>query len=99
MFFITAFERLPIDLGAFDVGRISVFGYFDNYADAVERLHKNACDMHELLYDYAIVEEIPAGIHPTVKSYQYFAYDKKRDGFFEIDEPQDLVGWCNFALG
>lgn len=99
MFFITAFERLPNSQRSLSVGSMSVFGYFEKYEDAVERLHNNTCDMHELLYDFAVVEEIPTGIHPDVQSRQFFAFDKARDGFFEIDEPKEVMGLCNFALG
>lgn len=55
--------------------------------------------MWEYLYNYAVVEEIDYGIHPPVLSRQFFKYDNKRNGFFEIDEPKEFKHCANITLG
>lgn len=99
MFFITAFEHLPVTGKPFNIGDARTFGYFSSFEEAAKRLHANACDMHETIYDFAVVEQIGFGIHPEVETRQFFQYDKKRDGYFEISEPDSVANVCNFALG
>lgn len=99
MFFITVFEKIPKSGGELDIGDHWIPGYFQEYGEAVQRLHENTYDMHECIYKYAVIEKIGTGIHPNVESRQFFKYDKERNGFFEVGEPKTIKRLCNFALG
>lgn len=100
MYFITCFEKTAYDhLGWPDMGSTRTFGFFSNKEEAFKALHLNYCDMWEYLYNYAVVEEIDYGIHPPVLSRQFFKYDNKRNGFFEIDEPKEFKNCTNITLG
>lgn len=99
MFFIACFEHLPPVERDYDIGDCRTVGYFDNYNNAALRLHNNACDLYEDIYDYAIIEEVEQGLYPNVKSRKFFKYDKEQDGFFEIEEPEQLKQFCNFSIG
>lgn len=100
MFFITCFSKATTDdLGWLDMGASRVFGYKETFEEAEEALNKNVCDMWEYLYDYAVVEEIGPGIHPDVANRWFFKYDREKDGFFRIEEPEAFSHYCNIALG
>lgn len=101
MWFITVIETMDygnID-GFGDTGDQRTWGFFENKEDAVDVLHRNATDMHEGYYDYAVIEEYEEGLCPWAENYQWFKYDESRDGYFEIDEPDCVKNICNFAIG
>ncbi len=85
--------------GWLDEGCKRTFGFYPNYDSARESLHENRCDMNETCYNYAIVEELDIGIHPIVRFKQWFKWNKEREGFFEIEEPEEAKHFTNFALG
>ena len=75
------------------------WGYYDNSKDCVWDLHCNHTDMAEYYYNYAVIEKINPGIAQYPTQRQFFKYDKERDGFFEIEEPEWASHLCNFSLG
>lgn len=100
MYFIAGFEKLETDkLGWPDTGDIRVFGYKETLEKAVEALNNNVCDMHETIYNYAVIEKLAPRIHPDVEEAWYFKYDKERDGFFEIEKPKILNAITNLTIG
>lgn len=100
MFFITCVEKIEIDeLGWLDCGDKRTFGFYSSLDPIKASLHTNCCDMHETIYNYAIVEEFHGGIHPSVLSKQWFKWDEEKQGFFEIEEPYETQKYTNFALG
>ena len=85
--------------GFVDFGSERTFGFKETFEKATKALHENYCDMHEGLYQYAIVEEINTPtIHPDVDSKQWFEFDENKEGFFEIEEPNLCKNYCNFAV-
>lgn len=100
MFFITCFSKIETDkLGWLDMGASRTFGFKETFEDAECALNYNACDMWEYLYDYAIVEEINPGIHPIAENRWFYKYDRKKNGFFRMEEPEEFKHYCNIALG
>lgn len=100
MYFITCFQKIELDKRGWpDFGATRTFGYRETFESAKEALECNMCDMHEFLYRYAVVEKLGPYIHPDCEMRQFFKYDKERNGFFPIDEPEEVKGFCNFALG
>ena len=76
------------------------WGFYFNRDNAVNALHHNITDMHECLYDYAVIEGYREGIsHEVIGKRQFFKYDKTRDGYFEIDEPEELKHLFSFSIG
>lgn len=100
MYFITCFERYrKTELGWPDIGSNRTFGYYPNKEMAIEDLHTNNTDLHEYLYNYAVVEKIPMGLYPIAEETIYFKWDNEKQGFYEIDgtDMQDCFG--NYAFG
>ena len=82
-----------------DIGESRTFGYYDNFNDADNALKTNACDMHEYIYHYAILEKIDAGVYPTLGKRWFYKYDKEKDGFHPIEEPKEFEHYGNIAFG
>jgi hypothetical protein len=93
MFFITCIDNLS----TFDYQR--TFGYTQTFEEAEKKLNENYLDLHEYLYQYAVVEKIPAGIHQTAEKEVWFKWNEEKGGFFQIDKPSEVLSFCNFALG
>ena len=101
-YFITCMEKngtMKDKHGFDDLGSMRTFGFYYDLKDAREALNVNNCDMHEALYDYAIIEKMYPGIHPLCYDegdFEWYKYDHERQGFF-IDN--ELFSSGNFALG
>lgn len=88
MFFITCFSNLGVDKSGYpDLGAYRTMGYYGSYEMAAEDLNSNNCNMHEYVYRYAVIEEIPEGIYPTCNDRIFFEFDNEKNGYFEIDTP------------
>ena len=100
MFFITCFSKCENDArGNLDIGDMRTFGYFDNLETSKQALNENWCDMHEGLYEFAVIENIGQGIHSHAKEIAWFRWDDEKWGFFEIQKSECTEGYCNYALG
>lgn len=75
------------------------FGYFSELSECYHALHENQCDMYEFCYEQAVIERIGEGIHARAEEIEWFAWDEKRGGFYEVAKPEWSVGLCNHALG
>ena len=100
MYFITCFrkyEKKPT--GYPDIGASRTVGYYPHKEWAIEDLHINNLDIHEYLYDYAVIEKIPMGLYQPADETIYFKWDEDKQGFYEIDGAgmQDCFG--NYAFG
>lgn len=100
MFFITCFEKCEKDgRGCFVTGDMRTFGYFDNLEACTQALNENVCDMHECLYEFAVIESIGQGIHSHAKEVAWFRWDDEKQGFFETKKPVCTRNYSNYALG
>ena len=79
LFFITCMVKAEKDeKGFFHSGGQRTFGFRKTLRDAEEALNNNTCDMHEYLYDYAVVEEFGPEIHPIAESETWFKWDDEK---------------------
>ena len=58
-------------------------------------------DLWETCYDYAILEPYYEGICEigNKSDRQFFKYDREKDGYFEIDEPEGFAHVVGFGIG
>ena len=99
MYFIACFEKIDSSQGLLDIGDLRVFGYFSAKKDAFNSLKENKCDLHEFLYNYAVVEKIEEGLHPDAEEEYFFKFNKMSGGFELIDKPIELFHCRNFTIG
>ena len=98
-YFITVFQKLPPNNGHFDVGAYRCWGFYKDRETAAKALHENWTDMTEYLYNYAVLEEYYEGLCGCTGNRQFFKYDAKKKGFFEIKEPDSLKHIGSFSIG
>lgn len=99
MYFITCFEKIGLNEYGLDIGCQRTFGYKETLEQAEEALSKNTLDMWETVYNYAIVEKMGPYIHPICEERYFYKYDREKNGFFRIEEPNEFKHYCNIALG
>lgn len=76
------------------------WGFFTDKEKALAALHTNSTDMYETIYPYAVLEPYYEGLvgYCFDEPRQFFKYDKKEDGYFEIEEPKEFKGYVAFAI-
>jgi len=98
--FITVMEKIePNKLLYAAFGDQRCWGFYSNKQDALNTLHENRTDIWETIYNYAVLEEYHEGISNHTMNRQFFKYDREKDGYFEIDEPECVKHLCSFAIG
>lgn len=100
MYFITCFSKCELDEdGWFYGGATRTFGYRETLKEAEEALNNNICDMHEFVYEYAVVEKLGPYIHPEVEEEYWFQWNDEKRGFYRIEKPEATEHISNHALG
>jgi hypothetical protein len=100
MYFITVFDKVePSDMFLAEFGDQRTWGYYPEYVLAANALHKNVTDLHEGCYEYAVIEKIDWGICAICDERQWFKWDREKRGYFEIEEPECVKHFTNFAIG
>lgn len=100
--FITVMEKIePDDRYFAKTGSTRCWGFFCNKQDALDTLHNNITDLWEYCYNYAILEPYYEGIcgYGFGEERQFFKFDRERNGYFEIEEPDCVKHLCGFSIG
>ena len=84
-----------------DFGSSSIVGYYFDMDKAFGIVKENVCDINETCYDYALIEEIREGLYQSASSdcRWFFKYDKDKDCYYQIEEPEFLKHYCGFTVG
>lgn len=99
-YFITVFEKLDInEHGNPDTGSSRCWGFYCEKDTAFQAVHENWTDMEETVYGYAVIEGYHEGISHYTFFRQFFKFDRERNGYFEIDEPEVFKHYCSFSIG
>ena len=100
--FITVMEKIePDDRYFAKTGCTRCLGFFCNKEDALGILHNNITNLWECCYDYAVLEPYYEGIcvYGSMEERQFFKFDRERNGYFEIEEPDCVKHLCGFSIG
>lgn len=101
IYVITVAEKLDMDKTGFpDFGSTSVPGWYPRKEDAERAVTENACDINETCYEYAVIEEIEEGLYnPATSGHRWlYKYDREKNGYEPIPEPECLKHFCGFAM-
>lgn len=90
-----------IRTGIPDFGDTRVVGYYLTYDDARETVVNNAGDIHETIYDYALIEKVAPGIYNGATSdyRSVFKYNKEKERYDPVEEPAFLSNICGIGIG
>lgn len=93
---ITCFTRFEeTDLGWPNFGDTAFMGFYYDKETAIECVKNNACDIAETIYGYAVVEDIPPGMYAYPRPRWFFKYDREKDMYEEIEEPEFMKHIAN----
>ena len=74
------------------------FGFYTFLSDAENAVETNKGDIHELLYNYVVLEDFPRqGIHPMAVTEMWYRWS--RDKWVKCPKPKWTEGMVNWALG
>jgi hypothetical protein len=96
MYFITAIYR-ETTLGEYRESRC--FGYYELALDAIRAVVGNRGDIQESLYNYAVIEKLGEGIHPSPDKEVWFEWDEDDNSWSPTDKPDWSKGITNWCLG
>ena len=103
MWFVTVVETIIENSeylnGMTDTGVFRAWGFYSDKEKAIQSLHENWTNMRDDFYDYAVIEEYEEGIANVTGNRQWFKWDEKCLGYFEIEEPNGVEDIDCFALG
>ena len=76
-------------------------GYFDTYEEALFVVLENSCDIHEGIYDYAVIETIPSGLYRYSLNSHWFRFSEDKTRLYEeiIIAPDFAKNVTGFAIG
>ena len=102
MWFITVFEKVDRDEQGWPaLGATRTWGFYSDRSVAIKALHENWTDMHEGLYNYAVIEGYDEGIchcHNPDET-KWFKWDEEMEGYREIERPEVVDNFSDFAIG
>lgn len=100
MWFITVMAKVrPTEYGLAEFGDMRTWGYYKTYDEALLALNHNWTNMWEYCYDFAVLEKMDEGVPAYCEERYWFKYDVERNGYFEIEEPECVKRFINFAFG
>jgi hypothetical protein len=98
MYFITCF-LLDSNEKHWPVKSSRCFGYYEDLETAETAVKGNWCDIHEYTYEYALIEKIEPGIHSIANERKCYKWNDNIECYLPCDEPKEIKGVCNFAIG
>lgn len=100
---IMTMEKLNYDktIDCVDFGAKSLIGWYSEFEDAYSSVSANTCDMNENCYKYALIEECREGLYKPAAANKrwWFEYNRDKDRYFQINEPDSVKGLCGFTIG
>ena len=84
-----------------DFGASRTWGFYQSRDIALQAVRENWTDIHEGLYDYAVVEGYDEGIsygHDPAES-QWFKWDECEQAYVEIEQPEEVKHYGSWAIG
>ena len=106
IFFITVFEALKevrksIRTGEPIMRRSNrVWGWFENFEDAVEIIENNISDIWEYCYEYAMIEEVPAGLYSFPRQEWWWKWEGGETGkYIPTTRPEDFEQTVCMSIG
>ena len=95
MYFITTIETKKGN-----VEDTRCVGYFKTFEEAEQAVIKNACDIWETCYDYAVIENIEEGIYQYDTTPTWFKYNQETDEYVKSDRPDFIPNnHVGFGIG
>lgn len=97
---LTVMEKLEQDeLGWPHFGSTRTVGWVPALNDAKECVHYNYADIWETCYDFAVIEEVEAGLYPCCANRWFFKFNTGTKFYEAIEEPEWMKTFVNVGIG
>lgn len=97
---ILVFTKLEKDKKGWpNFGSERLVGYYTNKDKAFNAIINNACDINETCYDYALIEEVEEGLYNAAMHRYWFEYNRAKDKYEPIEEPDFVKHFSGFTIG
>ena len=67
--------------------------------EAIDIVRENYGDIHEIRYDYCIIEQLQPGLYPTVLKEMWFKWDEKKQEYLGCVKPKQVAHVVSFSIG
>ena len=106
VFFLTVFsglKQIPVvsrKTGEPVMERMSrTWGWFASFAEAYRIVAGNITDIEERLYDYALIEQVPAGISAMNTRRWWWKWDDEPGQWLKSVQPEDMNSMLGLSIG
>lgn len=82
-----------------EFGSERLVGWYYEFEKAFSSVSENSCDINETCYKYALIEECEEGLYNPASKRWWFEYNREKDKYFEIEEPDFVKGFGGFTIG
>ncbi len=82
-----------------EFGDIRCVGYFESKEEADNAVVNNWCNIHDNMYQYAIIEYIEPGILLQDLHRYFYEWNEEKKQYEPKNEPKSIKGYCNFSIG
>ena len=104
VFFVTVFGRLK-ETGKSRSGEpimrrsTRVWAWFSKFEDAARTIIYNETDIHETMYEYAMVEAVPEGMLPLRYQEWWWKWDNEQERYLPSSRPADYENVVSLSIG
>ena len=101
IFIVTTMEKLEKDqneIGWLKTGCTARVGYFHDFLEAQLSVLCNMCDINETCYNYAVIEEMPAGLYPYGVNRWFYKFNYNKEVYEAIETPPFVHECYVFSL-
>ncbi len=101
MYFITAIisEEHLKQVPFYAKLRSHCFGYFKTWDEAHATVTDNVGSLHESIYDFIVIEDIPDGIHSLMTEEHWYYWCDALNCWQPCVKPDEFKGVINWAIG
>lgn len=100
IYVINTMTKLEKDQNGFpDFGSERIVGFYKEFKDAEDAVVNNICDIYETIYNYALIEEVEEGLYNSSLNRWFYKYNKEKDEYEKIEEPEFLKHYSGFTIG
>ena len=102
IYVVTVFQKISPRLicpNIYDFGDRRCVGWFSCIDEANCAVENNFSDIHENMYDYAIIETMEPGLHIPDSHRMVYKWNNEKNSYEKIVTPPELLHASNFGIG
>lgn len=82
-----------------EFGESRLVGFYHDLDTAISKVKENACDIHEYLYDYAIIEKVMPGIYQATEEDRLYFKWTEDFGYVQVHMSDEFKHFIGFGIG